>query len=816
MERDMKTRSAWMYLGIFLVSVAVLTSEILLMRIVSLVFFIVVVYVVIGIAMVGFSAAGTLLALFPSSLTEGPEGRVASLALAFSVLTPLTYYLAVTPAPLAVGKIPFLLYLIWISLVMTVHFFLAGLVLSFLFTKRIGDIHRLYFVNLLGSGIGCFTVINLIRYLGGEGLILLVGALGALAAACFGAGYRRKNTAVAGIAVCLLLVAAMPKAREIFPIRPTLYGKQLAMFFKHRPETKLEYQAWDPIARVDVVSVEGEYLYMPEKLPFKFATNDGSAGTFLVGFERDFPDVDFTDQGTLGLPYWLKDRPEVLIIGLGGALDVAAALHYRAQKVYGIEISRRMIEVVKDQFRDFVHAPYEHPNVSIIHDEGRSYVRRMSRPVDLIVMTGVDTVAAQAGGTFVMAENYLYTVEAFQEYFEHLREDGILCITRFIINPVYPEKALRLCATGVEALRRLGVDHPERNFLVVSHGIFLTTLMKKTAYTPTEIETFLAKLRQHGLEKPTQFMRFLEGIVNVREHEGRRLLYRPGDFADNAFGRYFQSVSAGTEESYIAAYPWNMRPCTDNKPFYFVCERPDNLVRGGSVLKEFPPLGFVFQLLQLAWFSGLTIALVLLPLYVFKRKGLKARGGKRWIAYFCCLGMGFMFVEIGFMQKFTLFLGHPTYSVSVVLFALLVFSGLGSLVGGRILAGSPRPVVALSILTVSAVAALYGSVLDPLFARYLTLPLGLRILISIGLVAPLAFFMGMPFPAGLRRIEQEALGFVPWAWGINGSASVVGIVLCGLVAVFAGFTAVIFGAIAVYLAALVCMVTIPGGQNGAQ
>jgi len=809
MEKTPDSRTAWVYLGILLVSTAFLTSEILLMRIVSLVFFIVVVYVVIGIAMVGFSAAGAFLALFPSALAEGPESRVAPLTLIFALLTPATYYLAVAPAPFAVGKLPFLLYLIGVSLVMTVHFFLAGLILSFLFTKRIGDVHKLYFVNLLGSGIGCFTVMSLIRHLGGEGLILLVGSLGALAAVCFGIGYRRKIAALVSALVCLALLAALPLGPQLFPIRPTLYGKQLALFFKHRPDAKLEYQAWDPIARVDVVSVDGEFLHMPEKLPFKFATNDGSAGTFLVGFDRDFPEVDFADRGTLGLPYWLKDRPEVLIIGLGGALDVAAALHYEAAHVTGVEISQRMIEIVRDRFREFLHAPYQHPRVSVVHDEGRSYVRRMSRPVDLIVMTGVDTVAAQAGGTFVMAENYLYTVEAFQEYFEHLREDGILCITRFIINPVYPEQALRLCSTGVEALRRIGAERPEEHFLVVSHGIFLATLMKKSPFTQEEIETFTTKLKAYGLGEPTETMPFLKDIIDLREHEGRRLLYRPGAFEDNAFGRYFRSVSEGTEESYIADYPWNMRPCTDNRPFFFVCERPANLLRGGSVWKEFPPMGFLFQVLQLLWFSGLTVALVLVPLYVFHRKGLKATGAKRWILYFSCLGMGYMLVEIGFMQKFTLFLGHPTYSVSVILFALLVFSGLGSLAGGGLLGGRPRPVVALSIVSVSAIAALYGLFLDPLFSRYLTLPLATRIAISVALVAPLAFFMGMPFPAGLRRIERQSVGFVPWAWGINGSASVVGIVLCGLLAVFAGFSAVIFGAIGIYLAALASLLTLP-------
>lgn len=803
MKEQANGSKASIYLGLLLISIATLTSEILFMRIVSLVFFVVVVYAVIGIAMLGFSASGTLLSVFPG-LLQRLEKKLPALALAFALLTPVTYYLATAPAPLALGKARFLVYILSMSLLMTTHFFLAGLMISFLFTRRIDEINRLYFVNLVGSGIGCFVVMTCIRDLGAEGLILLVALLGGLGAVCFSIGGNRRKTGTAAAVFCVAILFLFPRSSSLFDIQPTLYAKHLAYFFKHQPTAELEYQAWDPVARVDVASAEGSYLYMPEKVPFMFATNDGSAGTLLLGMDRHWKEVNFTDYGTLGLPYWLKEKPEVLIIGLGGGSDVATALHYEAEKIYGVEISERMIEVVRDEFSDFLNHPYQQPGVEIVHDEGRSYVRRMNRKVDLIQMTGVDTMTARFGGSFVMAENFIYTVESFKEMFEHLREDGIFCITRSSMHPVYPDKAMRTAAMGVEALRQLGEESPERNFLVVSQGIVLSMLMKRTPYTTDEIETFTNNLKKYETD-PWNPAPFLEGILDTRYEEGRRLLYKPGDYRDNSFGKYFKSVAEGREEAFIAAYPWDMKPCTDDNPFYFVAERWDSLFRDLPVEIRQRPVGLIYQILQLLWFAFLALLLVLIPLLVFHRKGLRTKGTKACILYFSSLGIGFMLIEIGFMQKFTLFLGHPMYSVSVVLFALLLFSGVGSFSSGLVLHAGLKRIMLGSILSLTAIATLYAFILDPIFHRFLTWPLAARIALSVGLVAPLAFFMGMPFPTGLRIVERQAVSFVPWAWGINGSASVVATLLAGLIAVFAGFSAVVACAIAVYLIGMVAM-----------
>jgi spermidine synthase len=795
------------YLALFLISIAILASEILMMRIVSLIFLIFIVYAVIGITMLGFAAAGTFLAVVPAFLQKSQERRLAFLSFAFALTTPVVYYVSVVPAPFALGLKKFLLYVLLISLVMTVHFFLAGLVISYLFTRRVWEVNRLYSINLVGSGIGCFLVVQFIRPLGGEGLILVVTFLAALAAAFFAAGHAKKLTVLSLVyAFCALCL--IPFSSNLFPIHPTLYGKQMPTIMFHHPETKIEYQAWDPVARVDVFSIEDEYVYLPEKLPFKFATNDGSNGTMMLGIDKEFNKVDFADQTWLGLPYWLKKNPEVLVIGLGGSMDIMAALHYQAKKIRGVEISERMIEIVRDEFRSFTHSPYQHDSVEIIHDEGRSYVRRMEEDVDLIQMSGVDTLAAQFGGSFVMVENFLYTVEAFKEYFNHLRPDGILCITRFLRNPEYPERGMRTCAIGVEALRQLGVEHPENNFVVIGYGFILTTMMKKTPFTEEEIRTIEENLERYKPDPTVDPAPFVASYVDLRYQEGRKILYKPGHKSDHQYVKYFTALKEGREADFIANYPYDMSVCTDNKPFFFVSERWDNLFRKDSRPGSASPFGFILQALQLAWFCLLTLALVLLPLYLFRRKGLQTKGSKTCIVYFSCLGLGFMLIEIGFMQKFALFLGHPTYSITVVLFSLLVFAGLGSLASGMT-QWSHRNLILASILSVVAIAALYLWILDPIFHRFLTMPLGIRMLIAILLVSPLAFFMGIPFPIGLRVLENQAMELVPWAWAINGSASVIATTAAALIAVLFGFSVVVVCAIIIYLAGMLFMVS-PG------
>jgi hypothetical protein len=283
----------------------------------------------------------------------------------------------------------------------------------------------------------------------------------------------------------------------------------------------------------------------------------------------------------------------------------------------------------------------------------------------------------------------------------------------------------------------------------------------------------------------------------------REFFWKPGLKGDNQFVEYFRAVQDGNEQSFFEKFPFDVRPSTDNKPFFFMFEKWGKILEGGSI-RSVP--GLAILSFQFLWICLLTLVLILLPLFLFRRRGLDTKHSTAYLLYFACLGLGFMLLEIGFMQKFTLFLGHPTYSISVILFSLLVFSGLGSLTSGRFSA-TYRKIILYSILGIASIALLYQFLLDPVFHSYLTMPLGVRILISVLLVAPMAFLMGMPFPTGLRVVEKEALEFVPWAWAVNGSFSVVATFAASFVAVIVGFATLVVCAIAIYLLGMLMMVS---------
>lgn len=287
----------------------------------------------------------------------------------------------------------------------------------------------------------------------------------------------------------------------------------------------------------------------------------------------------------------------------------------------------------------------------------------------------------------------------------------------------------------------------------------------------------------------------IRGIYPARMEEETALLYRPGHFPDNSFASYFRAVSEGRDREFVDAYPYNISPCTDDSPFFWTTDRW-NLIEAWKRGER--PVSLLAVLFYLGVLALLTLVMILFPLYRFRKKGLKGRGSLACILYFLCLGVGYMFIEIAFIQKFTLFLGHPTYSLSVVIFAMLIFSGLGSLASGRLRA-EPRTVIVGSVLVTSALTLLYCLILDPLFFKLLHQEIPAKIIISVLVLSPAAFAMGMPFPTGLRVIEKSAGDFVPWAWGINGSASVLSTVVAAIIATVSGFSVVLVCAVGVYL-----------------
>lgn len=421
--------------------------------------------------------------------------------------------------------------------------------------------------------------------------------------------------------------------------------------------------------------------------------------------------------------------------------------------------------VMQQRFRAFNGDLYNRPEVHLVVNDGRSFVRGSAERYDSIQATLVDTWAATAAGAFTLSENNLYTREAFADYLTHLTDDGLLTMTRWRNDP--PREFLRLLVLGRSALTKLGVtqDHA-RHFYVASDARMATFLLKRTPFSPEEVASLDAYVEAAGLTR----------------------LFSPLADDDNAYAHFLRTADW---RQFVARHPDDISPPSDDRPFFFYTVRPERLLAAAARFSQLSRdnLGLVLLLLSLAVVGVLVLAFLVLPLFLLRRDVLAGeRGVKlRFLSYFIAIGIGFITVEIALMQRFVLLLGRPVLALVVILFALLVTSGAGSYLSRRTRAARLPRVIARNTLVLAGllVAALCG--LTPLFALLAGAPLAVRVAVAVALIAPLGLCMGSFLPLGVAGAGERLAPLVPWAWGINGAASVLGSVLAMVLAMNAGF-----------------------------
>lgn len=846
----MTTRKAvWpLYLGVFTTSMAVLTLEIALTRIFSVTLWYHLAFMVISTALLGFGASGIFLTLRQDLLEEKNLGRnltrsAGMMAVGTVVSFAVMIRLPLDPlAPLAQGlsageqawQTARLVLLLLIEYVLVIiPFFFAGLTLGSAFSAKAKQISTLYFVDLIGAGAGCLVAVAALWVLPGQGVVLFAAGLAALATLFFSAQQRAASAGAAGevqagatseaaesvtgvqpkrggslrvSAVTLLAAAGAILLLALAPVADRflrLYippSKPLYQAYAD-PTIRLVYTGFTPFARVDVMYKEGASLGtwgMSQKCPAPpspeqlFITIDAAAITTITRFDGDTEGIAFVNCAPSSLAYQVREEPlgNVLLIGPGGGIDVLTAYFNGARRIVGAEINPLIISLVASDklYRDYAGGLYtDHPQVQVELAEGRNFVARSKEQYDLIQFSQVDTWAAAASGAYSLSENFLYTTEAFLDYYDHLTDDGMLTVGRWYFEP--PQQAFRLVTIGTAALEQRGIANPADHFLVVRAGDTSTFIMKKSPFTSAEI----AHLRR------------------VVDELGFTTLYAPDESdPENWFVRFF---NAPDRARFFRDYPLDVTPTTDDRPFFFEYYGWSNLgdFRSGKAT-------LVILLFQALLLAG---GLILWPLWRFQRRGLATRGARRFIVYFAALGIGFIFIEIGMMQRFILFLGHPIYSTSVVLFSVLTFSGLGSFASGRLLAAGagnrsreesserdPRLVLRWVIPLLGLLTIAYIFILPPLFRALLGMELAYRVVLSVLLLAPLGMLMGMPFPTGIRLVDRVNSFLVPWAWGVNGFSSVVGSILAVMIAQSYGFGLVIGLAVLVYLGGLAAVLSL--------
>ncbi len=770
-------------LAIALTSAGALAYEILLIRLFAIVDWHHLAFLVISVALLGYGASGTLLALARERLLARFEWSTALAAAGFGATSIGAFLLSqrielnsleIFWSTRQLGTL-FLLYPLF-----AVPFFCAAMAIGLALTRFGAESPRLYRADLVGGGISAAAVTALLFVVHPVTALQFVAALGFIAAALF---HRRAAlVALAGIAG---VIAVRPLA---LPLRLSQF-KELSHALRV-PEARVIDERSSPLAMLtSVVSPAVPFRHAPG-LSLTFAGEiPEQIGVFSDGggmtpIARGTGDPACPDRQNCLSSTYLDFLPtavayhagtpmrRVAVIGAGGGAEVLSALAHGAREVTAVELNPQIIALVR-RWSDV----YEDRRVRVVNAEGRRFIRESDQRFDAIQLAMVGSHGASAAGVQALSESYLYTVEAMRKLLARLEPGGHLIVTRWMQTP--PREVLKLLATATAVTPHIAL---------IRGWNTATLIVKNGAFDANEI----AALRHFCDERSFD----LDYAPGVRREETNRfnVLDEPWlfDVATALLG------GEDAREDFFARYKFQVRPATDERPYFFHSFRwralPELLrlrARGGVPLLEW---GYLLVVIALGQALLAAVALILLPLLRFRRAP-----SARLITYFGAIGLAFLFIEIAFMQRMTLFLGHPLYAIAVVLASFLVFGGLGSGYSARFAALRPRTVPL--IVAATAVAALVVARL--LTATALALPDPAKIAISVAVVAPLAFVMGMPFPLGLRRLAASDPAAIPWAWGINGTASVLSSMIATLIAVHLGFSALVgAGAVLYGVAAL--------------
>jgi len=769
--------------GLALTSFAALLLELALTRLFSVVLFYHFAFLAISIALLGLGAGGVFAYLWKAQLsTLGTRTLAARICMANSiVLVGVLEVVLHVPVSLAVSSRNFL-HLTVIYLTAAVPFFLTGLLFSVVFARETTRIPRLYGADLCGGALACLAVVPLLNWVGGPNVILVAGLALAIAAILWAdTASARRNAGLLALAI-VALTAANYSGRLI----DIVYAKGI-----FRDPSWVEFARWNALSRVEV-DRQGQA---------KAVVIDADASTYIMNADLSHWRGTLWEHNLMAAPPALANvlRPhgEFAIIGPGGGVDVLRAVANGSPSVTGIEINPIIANTIMgDRYAAYSQHLYQRPDVHIHVTDGRSYLRSSPQHFDVVQMTLVDTWASTAAGAFALSENNLYTVEAFREYFDHLKPDGMVAITRWEFR--HPREALRVVAVAMEALHRLGSANPARNFIVASQGeldgdgIPVVVLAKKTAFSDEEEKAVVAHLDRY------------------RELS---LLYRPSEPRPNPFS---DLIASNDPYAFARSYAYNVAPVTDNAPFFFFTLKASQILRERGLNRGIDwkvNLGVLVLLVVLGISLVAVFAFLLLPLAL---KSRNTRHSPVPLLYFVAVGLGYILVEIAFVQRFVLFLGHPTYALTVVIFLLLLSSGAGSLFSRlwvpRTDAGwVPLVLVVLTLLT-------YVIFLPNRLSALVGFDFGYRLLVSAVLLVPLGFLMGMPFPTGLRALAAapasiSADNALEWAWAMNSAASVLGSVLAMVIAIQFGLTATLACGAAAYLLALVLIPALVRNQG---
>jgi hypothetical protein len=782
---DIPIRNRTHFIGIFVIAMAVLAYQILLTRIFSVAVYYHFAFAGISLAMFGLTAGAQRVYFKPERFTPATlETEWAKAALGFSISSvALVLFFLYSPLlyPGAIRRLMLPLSL----LLFLIPFLYSGICVTLILTKSSSPTGRLYAADLVGAALGCIGIVGALFFLDPITIIMLLSSLCAFTAWLLVRASSR-SLARCSIAVgCIMCCAALVQGDAYLSDHPHLK----VMWTKTGLQKDTIFERWNAFSRVRVTQCQNAMPFgwgfgiKPTKtIDECYLDIDADAGTNISHFNGDLKPLSFLADDVINVGYLVRPIKDVAVIGVGGGRDVMSALYFKAHEVTGLELNPSIVEAMTKRFAEFTGYFYKRPDVKLINAEARSWLNQSHQTFDLVQISLIDTWAATAAGGLTLSENRLYTVEAWKEFLEHLNPGGELVVSRWFDEKAHIGEFYRLLSLGAESLKGEGIapDQVRQHILAFNEGHIVTVVISSKAFSQAEVK------HAHQLAKEKNYT----------------VLMAP-DFALDEPSRVIASGAA--DQAFYQSLPIDVTPPTDNRPFFFLIIRLKDMLfshvdladNGSDIHFGNNMAVFVIFFLVGGLFIS-TLAFVIEPLTKLP-KDTPRKGILPHIGYFSAIGLGFMLIEISQMQRLMIFLGHPVFGLSVVLFTLLLFGGLGSF---TVSPKGENKSLWLRPLLLCLVLGITGLLTPTLTEQLKTHGIALRIVASIAILAPAGFCMGMMFPLGMR-MSRHYNALQPWLWSVNGATSAFASVLGMAISMEYGISAAYWCGVFCYA---VCMV----------
>ena len=761
--------------GIFLTTFATLLWQILITRIFSASMYYHFVFISISLAMLGFACSGMCVYLFPNFFNRDKsysQLAISSTLFSAAMIAAIFIYINVRFVPAQSLASFYNLLIIFIAIFLP--YFFSGLTVTLIFKHHAQAINRIYFFDLIGAGLGCLAVVGLLFLYDGISLVFFTAFIASIASIVFASrSLSRTVKQCAGILAFIALCAFIGNAH--------VYRFLKIQYINGTPETGIIFEEWNPINRVTVIP---DTLLGHEALNIRY---DATANAHMHAFDGTIEKMDCLKKGFPSFYFQLRKGADVLVIGTGGGQDVLNAYVNGNRNITAIEINPTIARLNREVYRDFNGNLFGQEGINLIVDDGRNFVRTTSDTFDIILLSNADSGVASSSGAFTFVENSLYTAEAFRDYLNHLRNDGVLWINRWRFNGDL--ETLKILSSCLKSLEYQGIENAQQHIVIIAekslHGWTQALfLCKKTPFTSKE----------------------LQDIDSLREQRDLIWLHDPREQLNTVFTNF---IYAQSKENFIASFPLRIQPDTDNCPFFFNFLKPEHYMGKLPEAKtQFSYPVFMFKSLFLI-IVIMVIVTIFFPMLLIRRKSspscqpVRFRWG--YILYFACLGFGYMLIEIPLIQKFILFLGQPLYAIAIILSSLLIFSGIGSLISGTFKGTVMQSRLQIVLIILCALLACSIYTLPYMFDHFLGTPGIIKIIVTLCAMAPLGMCMGMALPIGIKLVEKDGPSIIPWVWAVNGACSVLGSVVAWGISLNYGFNATLWAAVSVYCAALLIM-----------